>query len=115
MGMYCWCGCRRNTKDENGETIWDADCTCDLTGFVKCSDQLPTEDGVYEVRVQSNSADIYQEEAQFSVNPKIGGYNGPYCTNEHESHWAYPYDSWDSDIIFMWRPLVIHETADNHE
>ncbi len=105
MGMYCWCGARRNPVDADGNTVWDRDCTCDLTGFVKCSIGLPSEEGEFEVRVQSGSADIYQTTAHFSLTPKIVENEGYYNRTTSFYHWDAPFDSWDSDSIMMWRPI----------
>lgn len=105
MGMYCWCGERRDTLGADEETEWDKNCTCDLTGFVRCSERLPEKDGQYEVRIQSGSADIYQETATFSLIPKIKERDGYYGSETGKYHWSYPFDSWDADRIFMWRKL----------
>ncbi len=103
--MYCDCGVRRNTEDESGETLRDQNCTCDLTGFIKCSDKLPETDGKYEVRVHSDSADIYHTTANFSVKPKVTPRDGYYGSYTGEYHWA-EFNTWDSDIVQMWRPIT---------
>lgn len=104
--MYCDCGARRNRTTPTGETEWDKDCTCDLTGFVDCSDRLPDQDGEYEVRVHSTSADIYHTTATFSVKPKITERDGYFGSYTGEYHWK-DFDTWDSDNVSMWRPICL--------
>lgn len=104
MGMYCACGNRRNRWFADSDPDhWDKRCTCDLTGFVDCNTRLPDKDGIYEVRCQSDSCDIYHEKRAFSLIPKVvehDGYNGN-KTNSY--HWEG--EAWDGDIIMMWREV----------
>ena len=89
MGMYCCC-------DEKITDCWQ--CNCDWNEWISCYDypperknkhvpiSLPTSHGTYLVRRQNGSADRYEEEAEFFVNPKTVpcGYTGTF----HEIHWA---------------------------
>ncbi len=102
MGMYCDCGQRRNVTNENGETIWDKNCRCDLTGFVKCSEILPPVDGIYEVRIHTDSGDIYHDHIEFVSNPIIKERDGYYSNQTWLYHWP-KFASWDDDIVSMWR------------
>lgn len=104
MGMYCECGVRRNTLDENGETVWDKDCLCDLTGFIDFSDKMPDSDGVYEVRVRSTSGDIYHQEATFLLKPIIKCHDGFSGNQTNEYHWK-EFTGWYDDIVDMWRAI----------
>ena len=103
MGMYCWCGERRNTEDENGKTAWDINCICSLTGFVKCSERLPEKECVYEVRCQTDSADIYHELRAFSLIPRVVENDGYYGNQTNSYHWDG--ESWDGDLVMMWREV----------
>jgi hypothetical protein len=98
MGMFCACGSRRGG-------LIDEKCTCDFTGWYDIHDRLPEVPGLYEVRVHSNSGDIYYDTAEFLTAPLRRENDGPFGNLDLEYDWGFPFDSWDSDHVRMWRPL----------
>jgi len=91
MGMYCCCGVKKTG---------DWKCECDQTGWHNAYKEPPKENGKYAVRILTDSADGYEDEIEFSVEPKFIYQSG--WSDEILSSWD---RSQTDDLVYQWKEL----------
>lgn len=111
MGMYCCCNLNISGNEYEGKP----QCTCSWEGWISTCDwpkerknkhipiSLPSKDGKYLVRIQTESGDRYEDEKYFSLSPKIelGGYFAP--LTEYELHWED--ENWQEGCPYAWKEI----------